>query len=705
MKMNCMSLFAAFAVAAIAPLAAAQSTCCSPQGTPGCDDPTCEASVCANDPFCCSTMWDGLCSNAALSTCAVCQLDSCTPDAGDCCVAHANPGCADEACCDAVCAADPFCCNSQWDDFCVGAAVSLCGCTFASCNPDAGDCCTAHANPGCADETCCNSVCALDPFCCNTEWDLACVGSAVDLCGCPFTCPESDHDCYTQGIPGCTDTDCCALVCGADSFCCEVAWDGLCVNSAFTLCGFPPCEFSCKGTPEGEPCGEDLNGGCNVAQGGTSNCCFANGGLGCDDKACTAAVCAIDAFCCDSGWDAICAGEANTFCPDICFTLPPQFGSIACGETVCGTAWATGGTRDTDWYVLEVPGSGSGVEVTITISSQLPMVAGIINSIDCATANAIDPVIVTEFCGSATVTACIAPGTHWIFAGPNGFEGFPCESGFNQYALTIECGAECSPPACGNAGHDCFTAGGPFCDDVTCCENVCAGDAFCCEVEWDALCVEAALGICGAKCPLECTGTDEGEDCGTDENGGCNMPFPAFGEIGCNETICGTAWADGGTRDTDWFILDLASDTEITITMSSQLPMVFGVVDTVDCATATQILPFAITEYCGTAEIIVTLPAGIHWLIATPNGFSGFPCGSEKNAYSFTVTCPVNCVSGPDRNGDGCVDGQDLALVLGNWDPTGSMGNGLGIGDTNCDGVVDGFDLAPILGDWLVGCP
>jgi hypothetical protein len=58
---------------------------------------------------------------------------------------------------------------------------------------------------------------------------------------------------------------------------------------------------------------------------------------------------------------------------------------------------------------------------------------------------------------------------------------------------------------------------------------------------------------CVVECPPDAS--DEGEPCGDDTNGGCNSTPPVFTTIGCEETICGLAWADGGTRDTDWYEL------------------------------------------------------------------------------------------------------------------------------------------------------
>jgi MYXO-CTERM domain-containing protein len=55
--------------------------CCvaNPDGDPGCDDPVCEAAVCALDDFCCDTEWDAVCANEAVVACpALCDVPSVT---------------------------------------------------------------------------------------------------------------------------------------------------------------------------------------------------------------------------------------------------------------------------------------------------------------------------------------------------------------------------------------------------------------------------------------------------------------------------------------------------------------------------------------------------------------------------------------------------------------------------------------------------
>lgn len=106
--------------------------------------------------------------------------------------------------------------------------------------------CSEAGEPGCLDVACCKLVCGFDAFCCNVIWDGLCVDAAGVLCTTADPCTTADHDCLTEGGPGCTDTACCETVCAANAFCCGTAWDGNCVIDATMLCGyFPPANDPC----------------------------------------------------------------------------------------------------------------------------------------------------------------------------------------------------------------------------------------------------------------------------------------------------------------------------------------------------------------------------------------------------------------------------------------------------------------------------
>ncbi|MFQ5414881.1 MAG: hypothetical protein ACE5E6_10530 [Phycisphaerae bacterium] len=89
---------------------------------------------------------DGVCSGG--ENCTNCEADCgpcpdiCGPGAGDCCANNGTPGCDCESCCMTVCAADPFCCDTQWDGICADEASTMCGdlCAGGTCQGGPGGC-------------------------------------------------------------------------------------------------------------------------------------------------------------------------------------------------------------------------------------------------------------------------------------------------------------------------------------------------------------------------------------------------------------------------------------------------------------------------------------------------------------------------------------------------------------------------------------
>lgn len=70
------------------------------------------------------------------------------------------------------------------------------------------------------------------------------------------------------------------------------------------------------------------------------------------------------------------------------------------------------------------------------------------------------------------------------------------------------------------------------------------------------------------------------------------------------------------------------------------------------------------------------------------------PVGARFSVEIDAVSDVVPAALFADLNGDGQVDGIDLALLLGAWGP------GSGAADLNRDGQVNGLDLALLLGAW-----
>ena len=115
-----------------------------------------------------------------------CPNEAC-PGNGPCLAPNFTPGCSNPDCCGTVCSIDPFCCEASWDNVCADLALDTFGCRdTTACFTLAGSCTSPNGTPGCSDFDCCNVVCELDPFCCSTDWDQFCVDAAAQTIECGY---------------------------------------------------------------------------------------------------------------------------------------------------------------------------------------------------------------------------------------------------------------------------------------------------------------------------------------------------------------------------------------------------------------------------------------------------------------------------------------------------------------------------------------
>ncbi|MBL4688534.1 MAG: hypothetical protein JKY37_28350 [Nannocystaceae bacterium] len=159
-----------------------------------------------------------------------CGHDTCTT--GD----PLDPSCG--TCAQAVCEADNYCCATEWDEICTDHVETYCA---GSCNGGDGGACThsgceagAALAGSCSD--CAATVCDADPYCCQTEWDEICTGLADDsaVCDCAgggaSGCAHDECSLGGPLISGCSA--CATAVCAADDYCCTTDWDQFCLDEA-----------------------------------------------------------------------------------------------------------------------------------------------------------------------------------------------------------------------------------------------------------------------------------------------------------------------------------------------------------------------------------------------------------------------------------------------------------------------------------------
>jgi hypothetical protein len=82
--------------------------------------------------------------------------------------------------------------------------------------PDAGNCYVPNGTPGCDDAACCEEICAIDPFCCDIQWDQICADEALQFCLVPIDC-ASTTNCQSSDIQNASQSNGVTFT-GADNF-------------------------------------------------------------------------------------------------------------------------------------------------------------------------------------------------------------------------------------------------------------------------------------------------------------------------------------------------------------------------------------------------------------------------------------------------------------------------------------------------------
>jgi hypothetical protein len=127
-------------------------------------------------------------------------------------------------------------CGDGLDNDCDGQTDEGCGCVHDVCTQGVA------LSAGCA--PCVTAICAQDAYCCDTSWDLLCIGETESICGsgaCAASCPHSLCSAGPDSTPFteyCDSPGTCVYdICVQDSWCCTVDWDGLCVAEVSSICG------------------------------------------------------------------------------------------------------------------------------------------------------------------------------------------------------------------------------------------------------------------------------------------------------------------------------------------------------------------------------------------------------------------------------------------------------------------------------------
>ena len=224
---------------------------------------------------------------------------------------------------------------------------------------------------------------------------------------------------------------------------------------------------------------------------GTGDCCTANGTPGCENFDCCDVICSAVPECCSIGWTQACADLALAICePDACQMLCPGTGD-------CCAAHSSAGCADFDCCDFVCTQSESCC--TAVWSSSCADLAAILCDELCSA-----PACATtgDCCQSHGTPSCEDESCCQAVCGE-----LPacCDGAWSQACAdraAVVCNV-CQPSLCPGEGGACCTAHfEPGCDDLACCELVCANDDLCCDPfnGWDAVCANSALRLCPERC-------------------------------------------------------------------------------------------------------------------------------------------------------------------------------------------------------------
>ena len=377
-----------------------------------------------------------------------------------------------------------------------------------------------------------------------------------------------------------------------------------------------------------------LNAASEGCVGATGGCGVAHGGLGCNDPVCCSAVCSANPLCCELAWDSTCVQTAVAVCGIFVYNCNQGTPGNDCA--INATLVSANGSYPFSSVGALTDGPPATPGATCASGSDL-----FDNDVWFKFQAAANGLLTVSSCGSSSYDNKLAvydAGTSIAAYNynnlPTSLVGCNDDGSASCYITGTATPYASAVSVSVNVGHWYLVRNGSFTSGDT-------GNGL-------------LTFTLPAPCALPAPTSSESEACGAATNEGCN---DAGGTnptepISLGSTIGGTFWADADTRDTDWYSLTLAADTEVTLNLfSASFSNAFLV--TGDCTT----IIAGTTPGCP-ATVTTCAPAGTYFVVVLTDAFTGNPCGNGLfNQYRINVTgvptvCPPSSDlcdnSGPD---------------------------------------------------------
>lgn len=357
---------------------------------------------------------------------------------------------------------------------------------------------------------------------------------------------------------------------------------------------------------EGEPCGEDINGGCD--------------------------------------------------------SDPPKYGSIKFDQTLIGEF----GTLldpdmetfdlDSDWFLFDTDKPAC---VQVTIASNYEGTAVLFEGSTFETATCLENLVDLasgDTSGNPAIYCFPEAGQYGVFVAPTFAVETTCDGHPFKYYLALEY-IEC--------GTCLIASGSPGCSDTKCRKRVCKDDKSCCEDGWTVTCVDLARELCDCEGGDGKIITED-EPCGENINGGCFNDPPAFDSIELGQTIVGEYGAvfnpEQGFfgQDSDWFLFELEKPSCVRATLDSidSGDIILFEGSTFDIETCKDDLTnVASGDNSGEPAVYCFDKAGEYGVFVASTFVDMSPCEGKVHSYILTVELLGQCGTCLMENGSpGCAN-------------------------------------------------
>jgi len=160
----------------------------------------------------------------------------------------------------------------------------------------------------------------------------------------------------------------------------------------------------------------------------------------------------------------------------------------------------------------------------------------------------------------------------------------------------------------------------------------------------------------------------ENEACGDTTNNGCANDIPTFGSVSCGQTIFGNAWANGGSRDVDYYQFTLGAADTVRWNINPEFPALIAIVDIAggDCNNFTVLASTAVAACeMGSVSTFIATP-GTYYVAVLPSVFVGFACNTNNDYIaSFSIGTAVSVSTSTTTTGCTAATGTATATPTG----------------------------------------